>query len=412
MHLYGAAQPPTPMKPGTSSVVVAAFVGPGTVLTCASAGVSFGYALGWVLLFSTVSVFVLQSFTAGTGILAGRGLGEALRLHVTSPVGRAAAFGLVVLGLWVGCAAFELGNLVGAAAGVATLAGLEGDARWIVVALGLAAAGLLLLEVRVLVRLFTALVVGMSGLFVAALVVAPTDWPAALAGLFIPALPEGSLVTAVALVGTTVVTYNLFLHPSVAKRYWADEPDRRRAWRGELAGMAVFLPLGGLISFAILATGAVLGRSGAAVEGVGGLAGVLEPVAGPAARVLFGLGLFAAGITSAMTAPLAAAVGIGEIFGWAGGTRALRFRLVWASVVLTGVVFGLTGWSPLRVIVAAQAANGVLLPLVAGFMLMLTLRQREVQVPLWYRALGILVTLVCAGLGARTLVWVGRQVFG
>ena len=58
------------MRLGTSSIVVAAFVGPGTVLTCASAGVQFGYSLGWVLIFSTLAVFVLQSFTAGTGILA------------------------------------------------------------------------------------------------------------------------------------------------------------------------------------------------------------------------------------------------------------------------------------------------------------------------------------------------------
>ena len=67
------------MKLGTSSLVVAAFVGPGTVLTCATAGVGFGYALAWVLLFATAATFILQSFTAGTGIMAGKGLGEAMR---------------------------------------------------------------------------------------------------------------------------------------------------------------------------------------------------------------------------------------------------------------------------------------------------------------------------------------------
>ena len=60
------------MRTGTSSIVVAAFVGPGTVLTCASAGADFGYALGWVLVFATIAAFVLQSYTAGTGILARR----------------------------------------------------------------------------------------------------------------------------------------------------------------------------------------------------------------------------------------------------------------------------------------------------------------------------------------------------
>ena len=70
------------MRTGTSSIVVAAFVGPGTVLTCASAGVDFGYALGWVLVFATIAAFVLQSYTAGTGILARRGLGEAIRAEL------------------------------------------------------------------------------------------------------------------------------------------------------------------------------------------------------------------------------------------------------------------------------------------------------------------------------------------
>jgi Mn2+/Fe2+ NRAMP family transporter len=113
------------MKTGTSSLIVAAFVGPGTVLTCATAGVGFGYGLGWVLLFATAAVFVLQSFTAGTGILAGKGLGEAIREAADTPVRRGVMFTLVVLGLWVGCAAFETGNLIGAASGVQVVLGLE-----------------------------------------------------------------------------------------------------------------------------------------------------------------------------------------------------------------------------------------------------------------------------------------------
>ncbi|MFQ5571473.1 MAG: divalent metal cation transporter, partial [Rhodothermales bacterium] len=100
------------MRFGTSSLVVAAFVGPGTVLTCATAGLDFGYDLAWVLLFATGATFVLQSFTAGTGILAGRGLGEAMRDATHRPASRAVVFGLVVLGLWMGTAAFETGNLV------------------------------------------------------------------------------------------------------------------------------------------------------------------------------------------------------------------------------------------------------------------------------------------------------------
>jgi len=72
---------------GISSLVVAAFVGSGTVLTCANAGIDFGYALIWVL-FSVGATFVLQSFIAGAGILSGLGMGEALRIHTQNSAAR------------------------------------------------------------------------------------------------------------------------------------------------------------------------------------------------------------------------------------------------------------------------------------------------------------------------------------
>ncbi len=399
------------MKLGTSSLVVAAFVGPGTVLTCATAGVHFGYALGWVLLFSVAAVFALQSLTAGTGILAGRGLGEALREAATTPAQRGVLYALVVMGLWVGCAAFETGNLLGAAAGLQTVLGGGVGTRWIVGGMGLSAGLLLLLGLRALTRALAVLVGVMGLFFVAALWIVPVDWPAALEGLFVPTLPDGSMVTVIALIGTTIVTYNLFLHASAAREYWAGEPPTT-AWRRELGGMALFLPLGGLISFAILIVGATLFGRGEQVTTVGGLAAVLEPVAGPAGRFLFGLGLFAAGITSAVTAPLAAAAGIRELFGWPDDGRHAGHRMVWMSVLLTGLFFGLTSLSPLRVIIAAQAANGLLLPGMAAFVLYVTYRQRTLALPRWYLAAGALATLVCAGLGVRTLAWVWAQMGG
>ena len=396
------------LRLGTSSLVVAAFIGPGTVLTCVTAGLDFGYALGWALVFSVGATFVLQSFTAGSGILANMGVGEAMRAHAFNPAVRVLLAVLVVLGLWAGTAAFETGNLLGAAVGVNMILGDALSHRALVLVIGAAAAGMLMFEVRLITTLLAGLVALMSVVFVITLVLAPVEWGPALRGLVIPSLPEGSLVRTVALVGTTVVAYNLFLHGSAAKRYWEGTPGRF-AWRRELVGMAIFLPLGGLISIAILFAGAALPAE--SIGGVGDLARVIEPAAGSLASVLFGLGLGAAGITSAVTAPLAAACGIREIFGWPDDPKHIGYRLVWVSVLLSGVLFALTGRSPLEVIIAAQAANGILLPFIAGFVLYLSTRQEAVRLPRWFVGLGVLVTLVCAGLGARTLVWVYGQVF-
>lgn len=397
------------MRTGTSSIVVAAFVGPGTILTCASAGVDFGYALGWVLVFATVATFILQSYTAGTGILGRRGLGEAIRRELADDRLRHAATALVVVGLWIGCAAFELGNLLGAASGITALLDLPFGRRWLVSLLAVSAAIILLLDLRVLIRIFAVLVVWMSVLFLIGLAVAPVDWSAALTGLVVPRTPDGATVRVIALVGTTVVTYNLFLHPSAAKAYWSKADDRATAWWGELRGMALFLPLGGLISFSILAAGATLAHQTAEVENVEAFALLVEPVAGSFASICFGLGLFAAGLTSSLTAPLAAASGISELFGWPSTSTSGPYRAIWGSVVATGLGLGLIGWDPLPAIVAAQAANGLLLPLVAAFIVYLTIRQDVVSLPLWYHLLGAGVVLLCGGLGLRTLWWVLQQ---
>lgn len=397
------------MRTGTSSLIVAAFVGPGTVLTCASAGVDFGYQLGWVLVFATGATFVLQSYTAGTGILAQQGLGEALRAELGDRRVRPLVTGLVVLGLWVGTAAFELGNLMGAAAGMTALTDVPLSQRGLVALIAGGAAVILLLELRVLIRVFAALVVGMSGLFLVGLALAPIDWSAALTGLTVPRVPDEGLVRVLALVGTTVVTYNLFLHPSMAKAYWASTEDRTAAWWGELRGMALFLPVGGLVSFSILAVGATLTEPAADVQNAEAFALLLEPVAGSFAATCFGLGLFAAGLTSSLTAPLAAAQGICEIFDWSADATSTSYRLVWGSVVATGLVLGFVGWEPLPAIIAAQAANGLLLPLVAAFVMSLTLRQDVVSLPHWYHALGIGIVLLCGALGLRTLWWVVQQ---
>ena len=393
-------------KLGTSSLTVAAFVGPGTVLTCATAGIDFGYALGWVLLFSVGATFVLQSFTAGAGIWSRLGMGEALRVYTERSPTRWIVSALVILGLWAGTAAFETGNIAGAVAGVSSLTSGLLPRSVLVLLIGLFAAAALSLQLQIVIKLLAGLVALMSAVFLVTVILAPVDWQAAIQGLMIPRIPDGSLVRTIALVGTTVVTYNLFLHGSAAKKYWAHE-DPQFAWRRELTGMAIFLPLGGIISIAILLAGATLEVE--AVESVAAIAPVIRPAAGPFAEILFGVGLFAAGITSAVTAPLAAACGVREIFGWPDDTKHLGFRVVWISVLLTGMVFALFGRNPLEIIIAAQAANGLLLPFIAVFVLFLAVRQKTITLPHWYLGLGILVTLICAGLGGRTLIWVWGQ---
>jgi Mn2+/Fe2+ NRAMP family transporter len=171
---------------------------------------------------------------------------------------------------------------------------------------------------------------------------------------------------ALALVGTTVVPYNLFLGSGLA---------RGQALSELRFGLAVAVFFGGLISMGVLVVGAAL-------EGTFGfeaLAEVLINRLGAWSRSFFGLGLFAAGLSSAVTAPLAAAMTSRSIFSREDGDdwtdSSWRFRAVWGGVLAVGLVFGVSGVRPVPVIILAQALNGVLLPFVTVF-LMVTVNDR------------------------------------
>ena len=141
----------------------------------------------------------------------------------------------------------------------------------------------------------------------------------------------------------------------------------------------------------------------------------LEPLLGPAARYFFALGLLAAGVSSAVTAPLASAYAICGVLGWSQDLRAPRFRAVWGTTLLVGVAFALMGGSPVEAIVFAQATNGILLPVVAAFLLVVMNRRDllgEHANSLRANLVGGAVVLIATGLGIASLVDVAGTITG
>ncbi len=342
------------------SVLAAAFIGPGTVTTAASAGASHGLALLWALSFSVLACLVLQEAAARLAISGGENLAEAISGRYPAGAARLAVWVLVVGGVIVGCAAYEAGNLLGAVAGV-DLLGLETAPGAGVAAalLGGVAALLLWFRPPEAVARTLALLVGVMGVAFLWCAVSLNPVPGdLLAGLLRPRLPEGSSLLALGLVGTTVVPYNLFLGSGLA--------------RGRLAetrfGIAVAVLLGGAISMAVV----VVGTAMAAPMTFHGLSEVLGERLGPWAQGLLGGGLLAAGLSSAITAPLAAALTARGLVGGEGtgewSRKGWKYRCVWGGVLLTGVAVAASGVRPIPVIILAQALNGMLLPAVAIFL--------------------------------------------
>ena len=396
---------PIRFKFGPGALVTAAFIGPGTITTCSIAGAKFGYALLWGLVFSIIATVVLQEMSARLGIITRQGLGEALRKHFTSPLVRVVSAVLVISAIGIGNAAFETGNLLGASLGIGSLVPTANLSvgTWSVIIGALASILLFAGSYKLIERVLIGLVIMMSLAFLTTAFIISPVLADILRGMFVPTLPAGSLLALVGLIGTTVVPYNLFLHASAVQQRWnkpEDIPEAR-------LDISVSVILGGLISIAIVVTSAVaFFGTGIAISSGSDLALQLEPVMGGWSKYFIGVGLFAAGISSAITAPLAAAYAISGILGWKRDLKSLRFRLVWMAILLVGVIFSVIGFKPLEAILFAQAANGVLLPVIAIYLLWVMNSKRVMGSNTngsLSNIIGVVVVLVALGIGLRTL---------
>jgi manganese transport protein len=389
---------------GPGAVVAAAFIGPGTVTTATLAGAIHGYDLLWALTFSLIATLILQEMAARLGLVSGQGLGEAVRRRFTRPAARLLAVSLVIAAIGFGNAAYETGNLLGAGLGAEAVWG--GAPRVWAIAAGAVAFLLLRTGSYRLVERTLVVMVGLMALaFLATAVLVRPPLGELVTGLLVPTVPGGAGILYVAgLVGTTVVPYNLFLHASAVRERWSG-PDDLPAARLDL-GFSILV--GALVSMAIVATSAAMAarNQGAGIASAADMAVQLEPLLGRGARGVFAIGLLAAGLTSAITAPLAAAYATAGALGWPRDLSDFRLRAVWMTVLGAGILFAGLGVRPVPAILFAQVANGILLPAIAVFLL-LAVNDREAMGD---RANGLvlniaagLVVLVALGLGLRAL---------
>ena len=351
---------------GPGMLVAAAFIGPGTVTTATIAGANFGFVLMWALLLSIIVTFVLQEMSSRLGIVSGLGLSEALRSSINNHFLKVFLMILIVSALGIGNAAFEVGNITGAAIGLSQISNLSISSSVLIVGILV----LILLGTRIfkmLEQILTVLVVIMSLLFLLTMITIEIDYSKLLRGLFTPTVAASSLLTIMALIGTTVVPYNLFLHADASKRKWKDQ-ELNQALNNSRVDTAISIGLGGLITLAIMSTSAVAFFGSSMEISSENLARQLEPILGSYSSYIFNFGLFVAGITSAVTAPLAASIAVTEALGWKNDPSSFRFKLVWIIILLIGLLFAYFGTKPLQAILFAQATNALLLPFLALFL--------------------------------------------
>ncbi|TXH25652.1 MAG: divalent metal cation transporter, partial [Cyclobacteriaceae bacterium] len=357
-----------------------------TITTAVSAGASFQLGLLWAVVFATLACIVLQEVSARVIISSGLTFGECVQQRF----GTGWVKWLVAVPVLLGCAAYEAGNILGAVSGLSLLT--SGNTKWFTVVITILAAVILWRGgSKFISNVMIVLVMVMAIAFALLAFKAEVTLSELFRAATIPQLPAGSEWIALALVGTTIVPYNIFLGSAISKGNTI--PLMR-------IGLSVSVIIGGIITACVLLAGTVAGT----FTSFPALAEILKSNSGTWAASALGVGLFAAGFSSAITSPYAASLIASTVLG---AENKNRIRLVWAAVLLTGFGFGISGVKPIPVILAVQAMNGFVLPLLAYFLIMMV-NDRQLVKPahqhaLWYNGILLLIFGTTALIGINNI---------
>ena len=386
------------------SVISAAFIGPGTLATASSAGAGYGLALLWALTMAIIVCIVLQEAAARVMVCGGVSLGEA----IAQKYGKQGAIvkHLIVGSIVFGCAAYQAGNILGGVSGLTLLVPIQSQVLVVVL---VALAGIILWfgSYRFIANIMGVIVALMGAVFIMVALKSDVSFIQLTKALAKPTIPQGSGMIILGLIGTTVVPYNLFLGSGIG---------RGQTLPAMRFGLVAAIAIGGIISIAILITGTLVEEKLTFLS----LSTYLSNILGPWATPTLGVGLFAAGFSSAITAPLAAAITATTVYQAAKspgqGVQKKYYRLAWMGVMFFGLVMGVTGFKPIPLIILAQAVNGLLLPFITTLLLFVINDRRIMGNQNTNGVWGNLVLLIIVGctvlLGLNNLTVAGFRAIG
>ena len=386
---------------GPGVLIAAAFIGPGTVTLCTVAGASFGYSLIWAIVLSIFSTIVLQEMSLRIGLITKMNLAQAIRINIKSKFLNRLLLILIISSILIGNAAYEAGNITGASLGISAILNSQ-SINYIPVFIGLMAFIVLYQgDYKVLERSLVFLVLIMSISFFITAIITKPDINALINGVITPKINSNNLTIILGLIGTTVVPYNLFLHSSLVSEKW-NSVNKLKVARFESFFSII---IGGLVSLSIIITAASVNNKD--VNGVIDLAKGLEPLYGNFAIYFLGIGLFASGITSSITAPLAAAYVAKSCFGWQDSLKSRKFRAIWIIILIIGVLVSMVKINPIEIIKFAQFSNSLLLPIIAIILLWLINNKNIINNKYSYRyqnIFGFFIVIISLILGTKGLI--------
>ena len=257
---------------------------------------------------------------------------------------------------------------------------------------------------KVFEKVLVLLVITMSITFVLVAITSTPNIKDLFGGLK-PNVTESNFIYVVGLIGTTVVPYNLFLHSYIAKKRWVSEKD----YKTSVFDTVLSIVIGGIISLSIIITAASsqISINQNEIKNAVDLGSHLSPSLGSFSKYFISIGLFCAGITSSITAPIATSYALSGIFKYKAEWKDKIFKRVAYIIIFIGVLFSSVNYNPILVIKLAQFINGLFLPFIAIFLIW-SVNKKNIMGKYvnskFYNLLGILIVLVSMIISYRSLI--------
>lgn len=342
---------------------------PGGILTYSQAGAKFGYALLWTLIPTTIALIIVQEMAARMGAVTGKGLSDLIREEFGF---RWTFFTMLILGL------ADFGNIMAEFAGIGTGMGLFGVTKYIAVPIG--AAIVWVLVVSGSYKMVERILIGFSLIYftyIGSALLGHPSWKATVHDTFVPTVSHSSgyLVAVVGLIGTTITPWmQFYLQGSIVEKGIGKRQYSLSKW--DVISGCIITDV--VAFFIVLACAATLFPAGIHdIKDAAEAADALKPLAGEWAALLFAIGLVNASMLSAAILPLATAYNICEGLGFESGvnkkfSEAPVFYWLYTLLIAFGAGVVLTPHIPLlKVMLYSQVVNGMLLPFLLIFMLIL-----------------------------------------
>ena len=352
-------------------VVTAAFIGPGTITMCILTGTNYGFDLLWAVLCSTLITIFIQNIAAKISFYSKKGLATTILDNEKNRILKILLMCLIFSSIFIGNSAYEAGNLSGTLIGTNGILNLlsinlSNFIQLIIICLIISIL-IFINNYKILSNILMLIVGFMSLSFLISSILTKPDFIEILKGLFIPSFNSNNILNIIGIVGTTVVPYNLFLHAALVNKKYKD-------MRSIKLDTIIAVTIGGVISICIIVTSASM--QGSNITNPSEIGNLLEPLYGKISNWIVNLGFFCAGLTSSITAPIAAAIIFCECFNLK--LNGFYYKVVSISVILIGFIFSSIYELPIQIILFAQIANGILLP-VLGVLLFILINKKTTE---------------------------------